>query len=59
MNSSIEEFLAFVFRSQWLVILLASLLLLALAELGYRAGLRIVESRDEPLNSQAGFREPC
>ena len=49
-----DEVFVFVFKSQWLVILITGLLLLTLAEFGYRAGLRLFAAKDEPRKSQIG-----
>lgn len=54
MNAISDGYLFFVFQSQWLVILIVSLLLLALAEVGYRTGWRLFVTRDEPRKSQIG-----
>ncbi len=49
-----DNFLVFVFQSQWLVILAAGLLLLALAEFGFCTGWRLFVSKDEARKSQIG-----
>jgi hypothetical protein len=47
-----DEFLSRVFADQWRVILTVSLTLLAMAEIGYRQGLRLHLSGDEARRSQ-------
>jgi hypothetical protein len=38
-----DEILVSIFRNQWLVLIIVGLLLLVLAEVGFRAGLRPLE----------------
>ncbi len=49
-----DKLLASIFANQWLVILIVGLLLLGLAELGFRAGLRLHRTRDEARKGQIG-----
>jgi hypothetical protein len=49
-----NEILASIFRNQWLVILIVGLLLLGIAELGFRMGLRLFTVRDEARKAQIG-----
>lgn len=49
-----DEILAIIFRNQWMVIIIAGLLLLGLAELGFRAGYRLFVAKDESRKSQIG-----
>ena len=49
-----DEILASIFRNQWLVLVIVGLLLLALAEVGFRAGLRLFVRKDEPRKGQIG-----
>src|SRR6187401_1993461 len=46
--------LPFIFRNQWLFGLIVAAVLLALAEAGYRIGLRIYARKDEARRSQVG-----
>lgn len=48
----IDNALAAIFANQWLVFLLVGLLLLGLAEIGYRGGLRLHRAHDEPRKAQ-------
>jgi hypothetical protein len=50
----VDRVLASVFANQWLVFLLVGLFLLALAEIGYRAGLRLFAAKDESRKGQIG-----
>jgi len=50
----LDEILAFIFRDQWLVLIIVGLLLLALGEVGFRAGLHLFVAKDEPRKSQIG-----
>jgi hypothetical protein len=54
MNILMDELLASIFRNQWLVITIVGLLLLALAEVGFRAGLRLFAAKDERRKVQIG-----
>jgi len=49
-----DEIIVAIFRSQWLVLSIVGLLLLALAEVGFRAGLRLFVRKDEPRKGQIG-----
>ena len=49
-----DEILPFIFRNQWLVLIIIGLVLVALAELGFRAGLRLFVKKDEPRKGQIG-----
>ena len=49
-----DEILASIFRNQWLVFTIIGLLLLALAEAGFRVGLRLFVTKDEPRKVQIG-----
>ena len=49
-----DELLASIFRNQWLVLIIIGLLLLALGEVGFRAGLRLFVRKDEPRRGQIG-----
>jgi hypothetical protein len=50
----IDQALAFLFANQWLVFILVGLMLLAAAEIGFRAGVRLYASKDEPRKGQIG-----
>ena len=50
----LDEILAFIFRDQWMVLIIVGLLLLALGEVGFRAGLRLFVAKDEPRKGQIG-----
>jgi hypothetical protein len=50
----IDRALAFFFANQWLVFALVGLILLAVAEIGFRAGLRLHAAKDEPRKGQIG-----
>ena len=54
MNTLMDEIIVAIFRSQWLVLSIVGLLLLALAEVGFRAGLRLFVRKDEPRKGQIG-----
>ena len=43
-----------IFRNQWLVLIIVGLLLLALTEVGFRAGLRLFVAKDERRKGQIG-----
>ncbi len=47
-----DEILRFIFRNQWLVLIIVGLALLGLAEVGFRAGLRLFVRKDEPRKGQ-------
>ena len=49
-----DEILSFIFRNQWLVLIIIGLVLVALAEVGFRAGLRLFVKKDEPRKGQIG-----
>ncbi|MGB8804431.1 MAG: hypothetical protein WCC93_05865, partial [Chthoniobacterales bacterium] len=49
-----DEILPFIFRNQWLVLIIIGLVLVALAEVGFRAGLRLFVKKDEPRKGQIG-----
>jgi hypothetical protein len=49
-----DELLASIFRNQWLVLIIIGLVLVALTEVGFRAGLRLFVKKDEPRKSQIG-----
>ena len=49
-----NEILTSIFRTQWHVITVVGLLLLMLAEVGFRAGLRLFVTKDEPRKGQIG-----
>ncbi len=49
-----DEILASIFRNQWLVFIIIGLLLLALTEVGFRVGLRLFVTKDEPRKGQIG-----
>jgi len=53
-SDRMDEILASIFRNQWLVLIIVGLLLLALAEIGFRAGLRLFVRKDEPRKGQIG-----
>ena len=48
----IDDSLRLVFANQWLVIILVTLLLLAASEIGFRMGLRLYRTKDEPRKAQ-------
>jgi len=50
----LDEILAFIFRDQWMVLIIVGLLLLALGEVGFRSGLRLFVAKDEPRKGQIG-----
>jgi hypothetical protein len=49
-----DEFINYVFRNQWVVFILPALLLMGIAELGFRFGLRLYASQDEARKAQIG-----
>jgi hypothetical protein len=49
-----EKLIETIFGDQWLVLLVVAALLLALAEAGFRVGLRLHATKDEPRRSQIG-----
>ena len=50
----IDRALAFLFANQWLVFILVGLFLILMAEIGFRAGLRLHAANDEPRKAQIG-----
>lgn len=51
-NILMDEILFSIFRNQWLVLTIVGLLLLALGEIGFRAGRRLFVTKDEPRKAQ-------
>jgi len=49
-----DDFLSYIFRNQWIVFILPALLLMGIAELGFRFGLRLYTSQDEARKAQIG-----
>lgn len=49
-----DKILFSIFRNQWLVLTIVGLLLLALGEIGFRAGRRLFVTKDEPRKAQIG-----
>jgi len=49
-----NEIVAFIFKNQWMVFLTTTVLLVSLAEAGFRSGFRLFVTRDEQRKSQIG-----
>src|SRR5262245_9102902 len=52
--TDIDQTLAAIFANQWIVFLLVGLILIGLAEAGYRAGLKLHTAKDEARTAQIG-----